>query len=304
LPKRKKLNQREDSAQQELIKKLVIIGMFSDDDLLDRLVLKGGNAIDLLYRLGGRASIDVDFSISNDFSKAELAGIQGRIERTLRQTFREQGLEVFDFKLEERPRGLTLDMADFWGGYVVEFKLIDKKRYAELTGNIEALRRNALPLGRGTTFLIDISKHEYTIGKKNLDLDGYRVFVYTPEMIVCEKLRAICQQMPAYSTVVKRTRAGSSRARDFVDIYMLVTHRKIDLAAKQNRELLIHVFNAKRVPLTLLRQIATSEVREFHRLSYEAVRATVKPGVTLEAFDYYADYVVRLVKQLEPLGDE
>ena len=49
------------------IKKLAVIAMFSDDELMGRLVLKGGNAIDLIYRLSSRASVDVDFSIENDF---------------------------------------------------------------------------------------------------------------------------------------------------------------------------------------------------------------------------------------------
>ena len=31
------------------IKRLAIVAMFSDDDLLERLVLKGGNALDLVH---------------------------------------------------------------------------------------------------------------------------------------------------------------------------------------------------------------------------------------------------------------
>ena len=33
----------------EQVKKLVIIAMFSDDDLMERLVLKGGNLLDIVY---------------------------------------------------------------------------------------------------------------------------------------------------------------------------------------------------------------------------------------------------------------
>ncbi|HET6251016.1 MAG TPA: hypothetical protein VFE47_25225 [Tepidisphaeraceae bacterium] len=54
LARGKKQKQQEDIERQQLIKKLVIIAMFSDDDLMDRLVLKGGNAIDLLYRVSAR----------------------------------------------------------------------------------------------------------------------------------------------------------------------------------------------------------------------------------------------------------
>ena len=126
--------------------------------------------------------------------------------------------------------------------------------------------------------------------------------VYTPEMIVCEKLRAICQQMPEYGPTVNRQRAGSARARDFIDITSLVTMMKVDLSTKENRELLGHVFAAKRVKLSLLREI--DKYRDFHRTNYEAVAATTKPGITLKGFDFYVDFVLGLIRQLEPLGDE
>jgi hypothetical protein len=44
--------------------------------------------------------------------------------------------------------------------------------------------------------------------------------------------------------------------------------------------------------------------REFHRTNYNAVTATVKAGVTLKEFDFYVDFVLDLIEQLEPLGDE
>ncbi|MGA3084518.1 MAG: nucleotidyl transferase AbiEii/AbiGii toxin family protein [Thermodesulfobacteriota bacterium] len=54
------------------IKQLTIIALFSDDFLMERLVLKGGNAIDLIYKISSRASIDLDFSIALDFKEEEL----------------------------------------------------------------------------------------------------------------------------------------------------------------------------------------------------------------------------------------
>lgn len=61
------------------IQKLSIIAMVKDDDLIDRLVLKGGNAIDLFYKISKRASIDIDFSINNEFKKDEIENIIERI---------------------------------------------------------------------------------------------------------------------------------------------------------------------------------------------------------------------------------
>ena len=45
------------------IRKLVLIAIFSDDDLMDTFVVKGGSAIDLIYKLDARASVDIDLSI-------------------------------------------------------------------------------------------------------------------------------------------------------------------------------------------------------------------------------------------------
>jgi hypothetical protein len=39
----------------ETIKIHAIIAMFSDDELMEKLVLKGGNALDLIYRISPRA---------------------------------------------------------------------------------------------------------------------------------------------------------------------------------------------------------------------------------------------------------
>jgi hypothetical protein len=156
-----------------------------------------------------------------------------------------------------------------------------------------------LQLGRGSKFLIDISKFEYTIGKQQQDLDGYRIFVYSPQMIVAEKLRAICQQMPEYGPVIKRSRAGASRARDFVDIHAIVTRRRIDMSSQDNVSLLSHMFKAKKVPLSLLGYIG--KYREFHQMDFQAVRDTVRPGVALKEFDFYFDFVLGLAERLKPL---
>jgi predicted nucleotidyltransferase component of viral defense system len=51
------------------IRRLVIISVFADDVLMNRLVLKGGNALSLVHRIGSRSSIDVDFSVADDFEE-------------------------------------------------------------------------------------------------------------------------------------------------------------------------------------------------------------------------------------------
>ena len=61
------------------IRKLVLIAIFSDDDLMDTFVVKGGSAIDLIYKLDARASVDIDLSMENDFSEAELAVVKQKL---------------------------------------------------------------------------------------------------------------------------------------------------------------------------------------------------------------------------------
>jgi predicted nucleotidyltransferase component of viral defense system len=56
------------------IRRTVIIAMFSDDTLMEQLVLKGGNALALVYGLGHRSSLDVDLSIDGDFLNMEETG--------------------------------------------------------------------------------------------------------------------------------------------------------------------------------------------------------------------------------------
>jgi hypothetical protein len=191
------------------------------------------------------------------------------------------------------------ELAAFWGGYLVEFKLISKRRADEVDYDLETMRREAVRLGEGSKFTVDISRYEYVDDKVEFELDGYRIFVYSPEMIVCEKLRAICQQMPEYAQVIKRNGLGNQRARDFVDIEALVRQFDVDLASDRAKHIVTEMFALKRVPLDLLSLI--SGTRDFHALGFEEVRAAMKPGVQIEPFDYYFDFVVGQCRKLESL---
>lgn len=96
------------------IRRLVIIAVFSDDVLFNRLVLKGGNAISLVYGYGSRASLDVDFSIDGDFE--DLADAARRIQVALTDRFRAAGYVLFDFTFAPRPANVgEKDLK--WGGY-------------------------------------------------------------------------------------------------------------------------------------------------------------------------------------------
>lgn len=271
--------------------------MFSDDMLLEELVLKGGNAMALIHHLSSRTSVDLDFSMRHDFSE-NLETIAHRIEQRLTETFLANGYAVFDFRMAEKPKPISPELASFWGGYDINFKLIENAAFETNKHNLETLRRQALKIGQGSKFEIDISRFEYTDGKQSADVDGYRIYVYSPAMIVCEKLRAICQQMPEYGPIIKRDRPGGARARDFVDIHLLMTALNLDLRDTE-QTMLRQMFAIKHVPLSFLGHI--ERYRDFHRADFRAVQDTVTAGTQLENFDFYFDFVLTLVERLKPV---
>ncbi len=282
------------------IKQLAIVGMFADEELAKALVLKGGNAIDLVYKMSARSSVDIDFSTAGEFPGGS-DWLKQKVEAALYKTYRDEKIHAFDFKAERKPGQMSEDLKGFWGGYQIEFKLIAAEMYERNRHDLEALRRNAINLGQGTKFSIDVSCFEFLAPKVPHDMEGYQIFVYSPEMIVIEKLRALCQQMDAYSPIVKRGRSPTSRARDFVDIHLLITEFNIDLATAKNRDLLANIFYAKRVPIDFMNDIASTKA--LHEASFQAVKDTVKSGQALQSFDFYFNFVLQQVAKLQPLGD-
>jgi hypothetical protein len=244
---------RDSVAFVEEVKRRVIVAMFTDDELMDRFVLKGGNLLDVVYGLSSRSSVDVDLSMEGEFENEQSQ--QEKISSALTASFAETGYMVFDFTFRNVPPGLSEDMKDFWGGYRIEFKLIPLPDYDRCRESMDTLRRNAVPIGkkRSTKFRIDISKHEFCGEKQQYFLDEYQVFGYSPVMFVCEKLRAICQQMPEYIALVKGR--PTARARDFVDIHTVTGHYDVDYAADEFAQILNRIFEVKRVPLSLLGKI-------------------------------------------------
>ncbi len=261
----------------EGIKKLAIIAMFSDDKLMEILVLKGGNVLDVVYGISSRGSVDIDFSIEREFDKKELTAVKDRIERALEKTFREKDYKVFDLSLREKPPQVSQEMKGFWGGYVVEFKILEIDKYDCLIDNQSDVSSRASVVGpsQRKTFKIDISKFEFCAPKQQKELDGYTIYVYTPEMVILEKIRAICQQMQEYKKVVTNP-SQSPRARDFFDIYTVQEHFKIDFTTQKIAKLLKNIFDAKRVPLSLIGIIPN--YREYHRENFVAVKNTLNLG--------------------------
>lgn len=278
----------------EEIRRLVIVSMFADDELMHRLVLKGGNALSLVHRIGNRTSLDVDLSLEDDFE--DLNEAKKRLLEVLKDRFEAAGYHLFDGRLEPKPHDPT-GRPKTWGGYRVEFKLL-KKEKANMIHDLETRRRQAevVSPGEKRIFSIEISKYEYCDPKEEVEFDGYTIFVYPPALIAAEKLRAICQQMPEYELV----RNKRARARDFYDIYCVVSECDFDMGSHQFRELVCHAFAAKEVPIVLVPRI--SEHREFHRPDWPSVVDSVSQE--LEEFDFYFDWLIEEIRHLHPLWDE
>ncbi|WP_161632983.1 nucleotidyl transferase AbiEii/AbiGii toxin family protein [Paenibacillus alginolyticus] len=274
--------------------------MFYDDEFLSRFVLKGGNALNIVYNVNNRASMDIDVSMENDFTAEELVDIESRLLASFNRVFNGRGYHVFDFKLQAKPKNIESEYEKFWGGYKVELKIIEKEKYEQLEHDTENMRRHAAVVGTGQEkkLTVDISKYEYVAPKQLATLDDsneeYSVYVYTPVMVVYEKLRAICQQTEEYGEIVPTHRRP--RARDFFDIYSIVEKWRspVNVYALDSIHIIREIFAAKRVPLSFL--LSIESYREFHRDNFNAVRDTV--SVQVESYDYYFDYVVEMAERL------
>lgn len=270
------------------LRKLMVGAIASDAQLFELLVLKGGNALDLIYLVGERGSLDLDYSLAGDL--ADVEDTKARLFSALRRAFEPAGLLVFDEQFGPRPRGATPPR---WGGYEASFKLIDRDKAALLEMDQERLRRDAMTSGpvQQRRFVIQLSKYEHCDGATVATVGNATVRVYTPIMMMAEKLRAICQQMPGYPL---RSRPAP-RARDFHDIARL----KDLLGTRYDRAALLDVispvFAAKDVPLSLLDQIAAT--RSFHAQDWPAVEVAVRGS--LQPFDLYFERVLRLVEELD-----
>lgn len=282
---------------------IAVTAVASQDELFELLVLKGGNALQLVHKLGARASIDLDFSMEDDLDAPRLGDL---LRTALVERFGSVGYYVYDYNFGPRPSDQAPGAR--WGGYQATYKLIHrdvmkvaedgelrrlrKKGYPQIITIPEAQRLDVFRRYSGRVQKIDISKHEFCEGKGLAELGGYQCYVYTPAMIAIEKLRAICQQMKEYP----QRKNPASRARDFYDIHAIITFARVDVT--QHTHLLEGMFHAKDVPLELLRLMAN--YREFHRTSWDAVKNAVV-GEELQSFDYYFDFVLLQVEKLQAL---
>lgn len=273
------------------IKRLTLRALMSDETLMHSLVLKGGNALHLVYEITNRSSIDIDFSVGGEFSQEEFNTISHWIDKLLNNVFNNEGFTAFDVKFIEKPKSGSIPE---WKGYLLEFKVIENEK---VDGDIAKMRRNAIKLNdQSPKYTVDISAYEYVDSAKITELDGVILKVYTLEMILLEKVRALCQTMPEYKEIVTSAKQ-KYRARDIYDINLIYSNRKLNL----NKELLIDIFEAKQVPLGLINNLES--LREYNRENWDTVKATISEEnrVDLKEYDYYFDKMLEIVKPFTTL---
>lgn len=276
-----------------LLRRRILTAVASDDLLVEQLVLKGGNALELIHRIGERASLDLDFSMEGDVEDS--AELERRLRRAVEDRLDSIGYVVFDWRFGPRPQ---TGGDPRWGGYRAEFKLIARDLFRQLNGELDSLRRQAQEIGPGhqRIFTIDISKFEFCKGNVVANVENYECHVYTPAMIAAEKVRALCQQMPEYPS----RRTSSPRPRDFYDIHAIATVAGVRLA--DHVDILRHMFAAKEVPTSLARLLPREREREFHRQGWETVVQSVRGEA--EPFDFYFDFVATETVTLQALWEE
>lgn len=278
------------------IQSLVILSLFSVDELMDKFVLKGGNALNLIYEVNNRSSIDIDVSIESEFTNLE--EIKNLLEKSLDDTFSRENYRVIDVHFTEQPENIDPQYKDFWGGYKLEFKIVKEDDHKKIS-DFERLKRNSIIVNGKGKFKVDISKHEYCQGKVDFVFQGQYVYVYTPLMIVYEKLRAICQQTDEYSEIVKTNK--KPRARDFFDICSLInvfSQLSKEIFFPENLESLKKIFSIKKVPTLLLSKI--ENYKSFHRENFHSVISTVS-SEDIKDYDFYFDHVVGICNQISRL---
>ncbi len=261
---------------------------------MEALVLKGGNAIDYLTRGNrsglARTSYDLDFSMENEFD--ELEETKTLIKSSIERVFGEQGLVVIDYKFHEKPSVPQEMTKDFWGGYNIEFKIVTQGDFDAAKGDLTKLRNSAFAgyAGGSSKVIIEISKFEYVGDRQTADLEGLVFYIYSPEMMVFEKVRALCQQLPKYADIIP-SHHPRPRARDFFDIYGIMDQFKIDPSAPESTYLLKRIFAAKKVPLSFIKDIP--DHLEIHRQDWQNVLDTISAMEEVEGFDFYVDFVMK-----------
>lgn len=266
-----------------------ILAIFSAPALRRMLFLKGGAALRLLEHGQPRLSLDIDFSTETTIENPE--EFFGEMATALQNNFSKLGLDAIDAKHVRRPKRPKADREEFWGGWEFSFKLSPHSDGRE--GPEKRIRQAIIPAGSNSSKIeIQLSEHEYCEIIETIKIDQVEIKLYSPALMVLEKIRAICQQHPSYKFSLNK-----NRARDFFDIFTLLKTQRND--PKFILDLAYHidaVFEAKRVPLTIVIDggMFEPEFIDGQELGFLSVRDAVRGKI--EGFSFYVEQLKILVE--------
>jgi predicted nucleotidyltransferase component of viral defense system len=283
------------------IRNTTLKAIFSNDQLNEKLVLKGGNALKI-YGIVERESQDLDFSIKETVRFSEEK--EGKeFQKSISEAFNNKGYFVNAFEFVSKPKIRHDSLPPYWGGYKITFTLLDVSLYQDVIAsqdpeNMKELNKYGIPLERdGKKIEIDLSYDEYVENKEDYNLNGTKIYLYSPLMIVYEKIRASCQQLDEYPLTIKT----KTRARDLYDIYKSLTNSKqIDLRDQvlsfENFYILENIFRVKKVPLSLMKKLETK--KDDLKIDYEEKVLPQVSSRNHEDFEFIFDYNQKLFKDL------
>lgn len=269
-----------------------VAGIFSSEVLRELLVLKGGAALQIGEGIDNRLSTDIDLSVPQTvtFNPTQ---VRTEFERKLTDRFGGLGFDVIDLTLERRPKVKRAESPDIWGGWNLSFKLATRETRNE--SHSVRRRRALIPLGSASSRIeAQISENEYCAKTRIHLIDQVEVLIYTPALLIAEKVRAICQQHPDYPY-----RGSKNRSRDFFDIHAVFRkHRREPGFVDEIAEVLDPVFAAKYVPMTILENGALFDPAfiEAQEAGFQQVRDTARSKV--QAFQFYVEQLKFLVDAL------
>jgi len=153
-----------------------ILAIYRNSVVSRTLVLKGGSAIRLFEGDASRMSIDADFSAEDRIDDEKC--FFDHIHKAISQAFRNDGLDVIDFKHVRRPAKAKKAFPTTWGGWQCLFKLVPHEFHER---SMETQRRNALiPEGSNSSVIeIDVSDGEYCGSKRSKTVIGVKIQCYT-----------------------------------------------------------------------------------------------------------------------------
>lgn len=274
------------------LRKNIILAIFSDFELSETFILKGGSAIDIVHQIGsGRSSKDIDLAMENSIPDEILTKFELLFKHAIDKQFKPIGYIINTCNFKKVPLN---PKSEKLVGYNFKFSLTEIKNETKVKSrssenHIKGIGK--INIGGLDTFTIEMSGHDiwdpsYVI--QDIDLENLEIKVYRLEAIVCEKTRAICQKV----------KFNYFRSKDIYDI-CIILEKKSGWDYEEIAKNIKLCFDKKEVDLDLIEKIF--EFRNDFKIDFEQkVNITIPFDKRDREFDYYFDEFSEFIKKVMP----